>query len=183
MRTPRRLLTLALLALPLASVDAQLAELTPGTKVRLRAPTAVAGQLKGLVIARTNDSVTVTRENATPVAIPLAALTSLEISRGKNRLRGAGKGALWGAGSASVLFALIPADDCAAGESGPACETLSVGESVALGAIGGAIWGVLIGALVGSEHWERAILPSQVTVAPAPRGRGLQLGLRLPAAR
>ena len=183
MRTSRLLLTLALLALPLASVDAQLAELTPGTKVRLRAPTAVAGQLKGLVIARTNDSVTVTRENATPVAIPLAALTSLEISRGKSRLRGAGKGALWGAGSASLLFALIPADDCAAGESGPACETLSVGESVALGAIGGAMWGVLIGALVGSERWERAILPSQVTVAPAPRGRGLQVGLRLPAAR
>ncbi len=88
---------LALLASVVATAaHAQLAELTAGTKVRVRAPSAVAGRVTGVVLSRGADSLMISRENATPVTLTLAALTSLEISRGNSHGRGAVKGALWG---------------------------------------------------------------------------------------
>jgi hypothetical protein len=173
----RRILAMCavLLGAPTLSLGAQLVELQPGTKVRVQAPGAIARRVTGLLIARTTDSITMTRPNATPVSIPLRSLTSLEISRGKSRWRGAGKGALWGSGSMAVLFAIIPPSGCRDREGRTACEDLGRGESMAIGAVGGAFWGALIGALIGSERWDRASLPVTVGVVPSLDGRSIQM--------
>jgi hypothetical protein len=41
-----------------ARADAQLIELQPGARVRVRAPEVVAGRLEAVVIARSGDTVT-----------------------------------------------------------------------------------------------------------------------------
>lgn len=168
-----------LLSVPTVSLGAQLAELQPGTKVRVQAPGAIAGRVTGLLLARTTDSITMTRPNAAPVSIPLRSLTSLEISRGKSRWRGAGKGALWGSGSMAVLFAIVPPSECRDREGRTACEDLGRGESMVIGAVGGAFWGAVIGALIGSEHWDRAALPTSVGVVPSLEGRSIQIQVRV----
>jgi len=43
--------------------------------------------------------------------------------------------------------------------------------------------GAPIGTAVGSKPWERARLPATVSLAPAPFGRGLRVGLRVTRAR
>ncbi len=163
-----------LVALVATPVEAQLAELTVGTKARVRAPSVVVGRLTGIVLARGADSVTMSRENATPVTLPLAALTSLEISRGKSHGRGAWKGALWGGGIMFGLGLILPMEECTDSATTRRCEPGSRGESAVFGAVGGATIGVIVGAIVGSERWERAALPLRVGVLPL-RGGGVQV--------
>jgi hypothetical protein len=165
------------LALAAAPAHAQLAELTAGTKVRVRAPSAVAGRLTGIVLTRGADSVTMSRENATPVTLPLSALTTLEISRGKSHGRGAWKGALWGGGIMFGLGLVVPAEECTGVGASRSCTRLSRGESAVFGAVGGATIGAVIGAIVGSERWERAALPMQVGVLPM-SGGGVRVAVR-----
>ncbi len=160
-----------------APADAQFMELNPGTRIRLRAPAAVAGQLTGVVIARPGDSLTVSRSNAMPVTLPLSALTSLEISRGKSHGRGAVKGALMGGGIFLVLGFIVPVDDCTSAATTEPCTEASRGEGVLWTTTSGALTGAVIGAIVGAERWERAALPLRVGVRPTSDG-SLQVAVR-----
>jgi len=166
---------------PVARVSAQIAEVQPGARVRLRAPGIVAGRYTGVVLSRSADSVTVSRAAGQSVVVPFAAVSALEISRGKSRMKGAGKGTLWGGGSMALLFASLPGStkECRSTSSGTRCTNLSVGESMLIGATGGAFWGALIGALIGAERWERADMPARVTLMPGTDGRGMQAVLRV----
>jgi hypothetical protein len=170
-----------LLMLFATNASAQIAEVQPGARVRLRAPGIVAGRYTGVVLSRSADSVTVSRAAGQLVVVPFAAVSALEISRGKSRLKGAGKGALWGGGSMALLFASLPgsAKECRSTSSGTRCTNLSVGESMLIGATGGAFWGALIGALIGAERWEQAEMPAQVTLMPGTDGRGVQAVMRV----
>lgn len=168
------LLLTSLLASP---AHAQFVELDPGTRIRLRAPAAVAGQLTGVVIGRSNDSLTVSRSNAMPVTLPLSALTSLEISRGKSHGRGAMKGALWGGGVFVVLGVVIPMEECLEGTSSNTYNEGSRAEGVLWTATSGALTGALIGAIIGAERWERAALPLRVGVRPL-SGGGVRVAVR-----
>src|SRR5687768_16544385 len=78
--------------------------LQPGAKVRITAPTAGVERFQGTVIAA-GDTVDVARGDAR-VRVPAAAVTRLELSRGRSRLAGAGRGAMWGAGIGLGLGAL-----------------------------------------------------------------------------
>jgi len=171
----------ALLILPATNASAQIAEVQPGARVRLRAPGIVAGRYTGVVLSRTGDSMTVSRAAGQAVAVPFAAGTSLEISRGKSRMKGAGKGALWGGGSMALLFASLPgsAKECRGTSSGTRCTNLSVGESMLIGGTGGSFWGALIGALIGAERWDRAEMPARVALMPGPDGRAVQAVVRV----
>ncbi len=170
-----------LLALPFTEVMAQIAEVQPGARIRLRAPAVVAGRYTGVVLSRSADSMMVSRAAGSAVVIPMRAVTSLELSRGKSRAVGAGKGALWGGGSMGLLFAALPGSvkECQRTTSGTRCTNVSVGEAMLVGAAGGAVWGALIGALIGAERWERAELPVRVVLMPGLDGRGVQAMIRV----
>src|SRR5215831_4456027 len=87
-------------AMAIPRAEAQLApfvELQPGTRVRIQAPGIVPGRLEGTVVARTRDSVTLTRSRGAPIPVPLAGITAAEVSRGRSHRHGATTGLAWGA--------------------------------------------------------------------------------------
>jgi hypothetical protein len=146
----------ALLPFALPSANAQLSELQPGARVRVTAPGIVANRYVGTVLSRSGDTLHLGGPNAAPVSVPLNRITSVEVSRGKSRLHGAGRGILWGApiGLVIGLASANSLEDCTAF----GCSDASSGERgayVLASALGGALWGAGIGALVGRERWEQ----------------------------
>lgn len=135
---------------------AQSNELQPGARVRVTAPGIVANRYVGTVLSHRGDTLQLGGQNAAPVLVPLDRVTSLELSRGKSRLSGAGRGVVWGVpiGLALGLATANSLEDC----TDFGCRDVSSGERsayVVASALGGGIWGAGIGALVGRERWER----------------------------
>jgi len=164
-------------ALPLA---AQMSEVQPGARVRVQAPGIVAGGYEGTVLTRTADTIVVGGPNVSAVHIPLARVTSLELSRGKSRADGAIAGMKWGVpimGAIGATFAIAAIAD----DSCPTCDDISVGEGIgatAIFALTGAIYGAGIGALIGRERWDAFDLAPR-TALRIHRGRigvGMQFG-------
>ncbi|MCC7055669.1 MAG: hypothetical protein IT355_20525 [Gemmatimonadaceae bacterium] len=174
--TPMRALLVAAalctMALPARS-DGQLLELQPGTKVRVTAPPLLGGRYDAVVGTRTADTLWLVRSGSPTIAVPLTALTSVEVSRGRSRSRGAVRGILWGGGIGLALGVLAAVSDdqygsgsCGSGAYYGGCQSVSRAEIVSGVTFGGVLWGAGIGALVGRERWE--------TLQTAPR-----VGLRL----
>jgi hypothetical protein len=138
-------------------------ELQPGVRVRIRAPGIVGGEYTGTVLARRGDTLVLGSPTSTPVTVPMARMTSLEVSRGTSRSLGAIAGLKWGTPIGLGLgLALVPSIN--------SCQRCNRGEApavVALYGISGAIDGAIIGALIGRERWERFALP-----APGAAGAG-----------
>jgi hypothetical protein len=138
----------------------------PGARVRIEAPGIVAGKYVGTVLTRAGDTLTVGNPSGAPVTVPLQALRSVEISRGKSRSAGAVRGMMWGApiGAALGIFGIATAEECTA------CYE-SVGNAEALTAFtaAGLLWGAGIGAIVGRERWERFELPVRTAFRAGPR--------------
>jgi hypothetical protein len=154
------LLALSTLAAP---AGAQMTELQPGARVRVQAPGIVAGRYVGTVLTRTADTVELGAPGAAPIKVPLARVTSVEVSRGSSRSLGALRGLAWGA-PIGLVFGVVTA----AGTDGdPYCfDTCSTSSSYKAGIIAartlaGALWGAGIGALVGRERWERFDIASR----------------------
>lgn len=155
-------LTLLLLVALAPTSRAQLAEVQPGSRVRIQAPGIVAGKYVGTVLSRTADTLVLGSSNAAPVQVPVARITSAEVSRGSSRGLGALQGLKWG-----VPIGLGLGVIAAAGSSNPDnvyCSGFdNCGQSdaafrarvITAGVVGGAFWGAAIGALVGRERWER----------------------------
>lgn len=80
------------------SLAAQVAEVSPGARIRFRAPPVVATRVTGAVLERRGDTLLVGPERGSPFAVPISAFTTLEISKGKSRAEGAKVGAIWSAG-------------------------------------------------------------------------------------
>ena len=138
-----------------AAAQAQATEAQPGARVRVTAPGIVAGKYTGTVLGRDGTVVRIGSTNAMPVEIPVARITSFEISKGKSRTAGAWRGLVWGVPIGLVTgLVLAPSLRTCDITCGPAAS----GEKsafIAGGAVGGALWGAVIGALVGRERWER----------------------------
>lgn len=151
-----------------------LAELHPGARVRVEAPGIVAGKYVGTVLARNADTLTVGSPSGAPLALPVHAIRTLEISRGKSRSAGAVRGMMWGVpiGVALGVFAVATADDCTA-----CFEATSDAEGFALFTASGVLWGAGIGALVGRERWERFDLPTHTAFRFGPRSAALAIVL------
>ena len=111
-----RRFAIALLALvPVASLRAQMAEVQPGARVRLTAPSVLGSRLEGTVIARTRDSLTLLRNGTIPVVISLRDVQSISMFDGKSRMAGAKRGAIIGGALMGVLggvLAITPSDGC-----------------------------------------------------------------------
>lgn len=148
---------LALVAAPAPSAAAQsaeprLAEVQPGSRVRVVAPGMLAGRYVATVITRTADSLVLAAPNTVPIRLPLAAITSIEISRGSSRWLGAQRGMAIGTPiglGLGLLLAAAAADchNCSAAAS-------NRGAWFANGLLSGVFYGAAIGALVGRERWE-----------------------------
>lgn len=182
MEVSRILLRVAMLlaCAPTARASAQLAELQLGARVRVRAPGEVAGRLTGMVLSRSADSLTMSRPNATPLTLAIAKLSTVEISRGKSRSRGALKGIAWGAASGLGLgLTPITESTCTGGTSAVrgTCEPVSRGSFIWTMVVGSVTIGAGVGALVGSERWQGGLLPTRVAVVPPTRMRPTALVL------
>jgi len=162
---------------PISVATAQLAELQLGTKVKLRAPATVAGRITGTLIARSQDSITVTRTGAAPIPIALRDITELQVSRGKDHGLGAQKGALWGGGvgAAMAVLAGTSASDCEERNAGAECGSDDWARGVAYTAVGGAIIGVVTGAIIGAERWDRLAVPVTLGLTPRSDGRAARV--------
>ena len=173
MRCIDRLRPLAFLALAVGAawpLPAQLAEVQPGVKVRIRAPSAVGGQVQGFVATRSRDSLSLSTGQGPLVSLPLAAITSVEVSRGKSRTDGAKRGLLWGVPiGVLVMMADAPTDESRC-TSEPCTDDLSDAQRLAIGVIGGGGGGAGIGALVGRERWQRLEVTPRLSVG-VPRQR------------
>lgn len=153
------ILALATVALSAAasSARAQHTEVQPGARVRISAPGIVAGRYVGTVLTRSADTVELGAPGTSPIKVPLARITSIEVSRGSSRALGAGRGVLWGAPIGLVVGVVAAAGT----DSDPYCfDYCSTSGSykagiVAASTVAGALWGAGIGALVGRERWER----------------------------
>ena len=184
----RRIVLLATaVLLPSSTLRAQWAEVQPGSKVRITAPGVLGARLEGTVIERTADTISVVRSGRLPVRVPLAAITSGEVSLGKSRRSGAVAGMKWGAGiglGLGLVVALAPDSELEGCDPTIFDCTEEVNDfgMVALTTVSSIIWGAGIGALIGKERWQRLAAPVNATagrvwVAPTPR-HGVAFGMR-----
>jgi hypothetical protein len=151
-----------------------LAEVQPGARVRVEAPGIVAGKYVGTVLARRADTLTLGNPSGAPVVLPLGAIRSLEISRGKSRSAGAVRGMMWGApiGAAVGAFGIATAEECSA-----CFEAPGDAETFAAFTVAGLLWGAGIGAIVGRERWDRFDLPVRTALRVGPRSAALAIVL------
>jgi hypothetical protein len=182
----RLVLFAALMLLPLFQTSAQLTPLVTGSKVKISGPVSFAGRaagtgtVKGFVLGVTSDTLLVrSLDGMSMTRVPLSDVTSVDVSLGKDRMRGSLRGTAIGAISSAALFALTPIE-CDGHGRGPDCladgSKPSRGSYVTCGTLGGAMIGALIGAYVGVERWQRFTLASRVQVAS--RGNGVGLAIR-----
>lgn len=141
---------------------AQLAELRPGSRVRVEAPGELAGRVEATVLELGRDTLRIARPNGAPVPVPIASITWLAVNRGAGRRASAWTGAKreaivgLGFGLLNVFFS-----DC----GGRYCDTsYKAGGVAAVTAIGAAA-GALIGASRRGDRWVRLALPP---TAPPP---------------
>jgi hypothetical protein len=151
---------------------------TPGTRVRVTHPGE--GTRTGTVVALTADTLEVRLAGHSEAShLPLAQVTRLDVSQGKQRrlARFAGVGFLAG-GAVGALTGALAESDCE-GElfcAGPAGGALIGG--VFLGSVGGIIG--LIAGVVPSERWQRVPLQARRISLVTPSGsHGRGVGVRL----
>ncbi len=167
MRPPIVCLVLVLLSLAAGPrADAQLADITPGVRVRFRVPERFGAPVSGTVLERHGDTLKVSPPKGEALFVRLGEMERVEISRGESRLLGAGVGALWGAGIYAGLGLAVGIGDC----NGCEYDVDAFKATVAFG-LSGAIAGAMIGAMVGKERWERLRWPVGV-------GAGVGVGVR-----
>src|SRR4051812_8526913 len=157
--------SLFLLALPL-SLGAQMLDVQPGARIRVRAPSAVAGRIDGTVLNRTTDSIVIATPALVQYRLGLSSLASLEVYQGRSHSLGAWKGALWG-GGVMLPLALLGTIDTPRGTDQAAVffevETVYAGV------------GAIIGSIIGAESWSAHTLTPRITAG----GGGLHLGATL----
>lgn len=143
-------LAIALTCTP--SLHAQVAQgaLATGSRVRVRADSARA--LTGSVLRLDADTLTITASGDSPRQFPTSHVTSLEVSRGRNRAGWSLGGALIGGLVGGVLGGASGGHDDPTG--------LGAGAGFAAGGILGLLSGAIVGALVAPERWRAVPLPA-----------------------
>lgn len=164
MVAPRTILAVALLlAAPVDLVAQREPVVAPGDRVRVSAGGVFPGRLVGTVMSLTPDTFVLEIEGRSqPLALPLASLETLQVSRGRKSHwpEGAVIGALAGAGIGTIVSYRF----------GFGCVAKIANRCVATGGwILGGLLGLLIGADIGasikSDRWETVPL-DQVRVGP-----------------
>lgn len=130
-------------------------EIPVGARVRVLAPTSRSARLTGQVLQVTSDTLVVAPKRGPAAAIPLSAISEIEVSAGRSHGQGAingfGIGALTG-GIAMGTMVLLGADFCIY----ISCLRHDLAGAAGGFLIGGALgapFGTLMGALIGLERW------------------------------
>jgi hypothetical protein len=144
----------ALAGVPLAAQEA--AAPAVHDRVRLHAPAAAPGTLRGEVVAARGDTLFVLPERGmVPVAVPLSEIERMDVRRRRSWLAGLAYGVLVGApaglGGGYMLGSIAEGDptDCA-----DDCGLLPV-VGAATGLVGGTLLGALIGGVAPGGRWVR----------------------------
>ena len=134
------------------SLHAQVAReaLAAGARVRVTADTGRA--MTGNVLRLAADTLTITASGDAPRQFATSHLTSLEVSRGRNRTGWSLSGALLGGLVGGVLGGASGGHDDPTG--------LGAGAGFAAGGIVGLLSGAIVGALVAPERWRPVALPA-----------------------
>jgi len=134
--------------------------------------------IKGKVLAVNGDSIQIFEGGEHLWNVPVSKVQSLEVKRGRDRVRGA---AIWGVGGAALgaLISTLP-PDCSNGY-GYDCRTDGTAPSTAEywtnNIVSSAVTGALIGAVIGVDRWEQIMAAPPIRVRPVAVAGGL--GLRL----
>jgi hypothetical protein len=108
-----------------------------------------------------------------------AALSELNVSRGKSHSAGALRGAMWGAGlglGVGLMFAAVPNSERHS-QSGYGLGPPTAEEGILLGCGGGLVIGLSLGGLAGTERWDSVRIPASIAVVPVGRRLGLRFAL------
>ena len=153
-----------------------------GEKVRLRVAIESDGAswkplgIEGRVVAVQNDSIQIFEGGEHLWSVPVSKVQSLDVKRGRDRVRGA---AIWALGGAvlGVVASTVPPDcnngygyDCHTDGSAPSTAEYWVNNIV-----GTALMGAITGAAIGVDRWERIMAAPQVRVRPVAVAGGLGL--------
>ena len=178
----------ALLVLAIAGPETLAAQATttlaPGARVRI---TSAGSQPRiGTVVSGTADTLRVRwPQVANDVAIPVAAMSRLEVSTGRHRrvAKGAGLGVLAG-GATGVLVGALSYKPCDSTEFlGCFLEPRSRTQAASWGGLAGGALGLVVGSLAGlarHESWQRLSLDERrVGLAVTPGAQATRIGLSL----
>jgi hypothetical protein len=174
------LLFLAFLAVPHPGFAAEAAQLPyAGSRARLMAPSLGVGKQAGTVVEVRGDALLFTPDHlSTPALVPVASVTSFEVSRGMHSH--AGKGARIGFLTGAVtggLVGYIETHDAHSsdGDFGP---VVGAAAAVLTGCVGAGV-GALIGSKHHSERWETQRLPIRLGLLPSTGTIGLSLAFTI----
>lgn len=164
---------LVLVAPPLAATAQEVGRLEPGMRVRVTAPDLGLDKRQGTVGGVRGDTLFLAVDST--VAVPVTAMTRLEVYRGGKSRVGTGMIIGGAVGAAlGVAYGVWGQGFCGLGE-GEDCWTAIPAAGV-LGAALGLGVGAAVGAIIGpSDEWQR-VSPYIVRVAVARRG-GVTFGL------
>ena len=139
-----------------AQSPAQLPAISAGTRVRVDAPGIVTDHFVGTLLFPASDSLLLARDDGPPVTIRSAQITSLEVSRGKSRARGAVMGLLVGAPIGVAVGMLFSREPEVVINGSPRKNQQN--DTRDMGMAGAGI-GLIIGGAIGRERWVRLPLP------------------------
>ena len=159
---------------PVADLAAQQdSPVRPGSRIRIKAPSAIGHELMGTLVVLHADTLMLKVEGVSnPLSVSVASIAKLEVSRGrKSPLRGAwkgaGKGFLYGVGTGALIGAV-----------GGAIDGENIAYSIYMGLFFGAFYGPPIGAVTGAVHafaspeqWKEVPL-DRLRVGLVPQRRG-----------
>jgi hypothetical protein len=172
-----------------------LSELQLGARVRLTAPSLPNPKYDAVIGARRGDTLSLVRAGAPTLEVPLAAVTSAEIFRGRSRKTGAWFGLRVGA-VVGLIYGAIVAFGPDSAQHAPrgdgefdcpreaiTCETWSDTEGVIYSVIAGVATGALIGAIIGRAKWDRLQTHTQLSfsIVPPSPGERFPTSVRLAA--
>ena len=159
----------------------RLGDVRVGARIRVTAPSAVAGRYDALIAARRVDTLVLVSSGMPAVELPLSAVTEAELFTGKSVSAGAWRGAKIGALVGGILGLLVIAgaseDYCEATD--PSCVQTSDLEDFAIMTTLGVVQGAVVGAIVRAAQWQRLDVTSSRVSLIGPSRSGAQIGLRI----
>jgi hypothetical protein len=113
----------------------------------------------------------------TSFAIPLSSVARIQPSAGRNRLAGAGRGAVIGGLASGVILGILYASTASYPTDSARNPAEGLFYGMLLGAPLGVLPGAVVGGVVGAEQWERG-----VSFSPRPQrtATGVQVGFSFP---